>query len=123
MVPSHSLCFDAKIYDQVITFIPVIISDQVQIVDQVIIFVNFCLFTATLQNEVTCLQNLLNDSSDPKLRKWIFPFSHESEKVCLDVLEDEVESAVLPDHLLQLDNVRVVQLLQGLYLTQVHHLK
>ena len=70
-----------------------------------------------------CLQDLENYRPDSRVGKRLGRLAHEPQQVPLDVLEDKVEPVVLPDHLLELDHVGVVQLLQGLHFTQVHHLK
>ena len=70
------------------------------------------------QPEHSLVYNALN----MVLRKWLRAVLHELIDVLLHVLKHKVEVVVNPDYFLKLDYLCVVQLAQGLDLTQRHAL-
>jgi hypothetical protein len=68
------------------------------------------------------LKDLLDHASNPEFRKGFGLFTHQSQKVALNVLEDKVESGILPDNLLQFDHIGMVQLFERFHLPKVHYL-
>ena len=72
-----------------------------------------------------CKGNAIKPSIERKstaMQQMNAPVLHQLIQVLLHVLKDEVEYVVLPDDLLELDDIGVAKLLQGLNLAQIHRL-
>lgn len=77
---------------------------------------------AVLVHESQTLEHLVDHVPDYGLGEELVPVFHQLVEVFLHILEDKVKNVVLPDDFLQLDDVCVAKLLQGLDLPQVHSL-
>ena len=69
------------------------------------------------------LEDLEDDGPDRGLAQQILAVPHQTQQVTLHILEYEVETIVLPDDLLQLDNIRMIELLETLDFSEIHHFR